>query len=56
MDYNENIMAYSATDIPVVPYRNDGAYIPFPVIYIEAKDAQIRANTLLNRNFCPGID
>jgi len=40
MDYIENIMAYSAADIPVVPYRKDGSYIPFPVIYIEAKDAQ----------------
>lgn len=40
MDYNENIMAYSAADIPVVPYRKDGAYIPFPMIYIEARDAQ----------------
>ena len=40
MDFNENITAYSATDIPVVPYRKDGAYIPFPIIYIEAKDIQ----------------
>lgn len=40
MDYNENIMAYSAADIPVVPYRKDGSYIPFPIMYIEAKDAQ----------------
>jgi hypothetical protein len=40
MDYNENIMAYSAADIPVFPYRKDGAYVPYPVIYISAKDAQ----------------
>jgi mono/diheme cytochrome c family protein len=40
MDFDENIMSYSASEVPVIPYRKDGAYVPFPVIYIEAKDAK----------------
>ena len=40
MDFNESLMAYSAGDLPVIPYRDDGSFVPFPLVYVEARDSK----------------
>jgi len=40
MDFNESLLAYSAGYLPVIPYRDDGSFMPFPLVYVEARDSK----------------
>jgi mono/diheme cytochrome c family protein len=38
MDYDEPFGGFAARGIPVLPYRDDGMFIPYPLVMIEARD------------------
>jgi len=40
LDFDEKTGSYIARGIPLVPYRDDGTYNPYPVIDLEARDAR----------------
>jgi hypothetical protein len=40
MTYVEDMESYVATHIPVVPFRSDGTYNPYPLFTVEARDAE----------------
>jgi hypothetical protein len=37
-EFDDETMSYNATAIPVVPYRDGGGFIPYPIFRIQAKD------------------
>ena len=37
-EFDDETLSYTATAIPVVPYRDGGGFIPYPIFRIEAKD------------------
>ncbi len=39
MTFDESLMVFSADDIPIIPYRADGSFVPFPILYVEARDS-----------------
>ncbi|MEN8244377.1 MAG: cytochrome ubiquinol oxidase subunit I [Thermodesulfobacteriota bacterium] len=38
MQFDDNLMAFHAEHLPVVPYRNDGSFNPYPRFKLEARD------------------
>ncbi len=37
MQFDDNLMAYNAEHLPVVPYKNDGSFNPYPLFRLEAR-------------------
>jgi cytochrome bd-type quinol oxidase subunit 1 len=40
MDFNAELEVYTAKGLPIFPYKDDGSFLPYPLVTVEARDSE----------------